>query len=92
MTVDTDKNFNRPRVPVLVRVAGLMVSPSLRPVGRAPTDPAGSRPDEASITWRVGAMLLEQNDEWQLQRRYMSLEELRTLSDSQPARLSAVVS
>ena len=69
-----------------------MVSPSLRPVGRAPTDPAASRPDEASITWRVGAMLLEQNDEWQLQRRYMALVALRTLSDRQPARLSAVVS
>jgi putative transposase len=37
-------------------------------------------------------LLLEQNDEWQLQRRYMSLEALRTLSDIQPARLSAVVS
>jgi len=47
---------------------------------------------QASITRLVGALLLEQNDEWQLQRRYMSLEALRTLSDNQPARLSAAVS
>jgi hypothetical protein len=39
----------------------------------------------------VGALLLEQNDEWQLQRRYMALEPLRALVDNQPARLSAVV-
>jgi putative transposase len=40
---------------------------------------------------RIGALLLEQNDEWQLQRRYLSVEALRALSDNQPARLSAVV-
>jgi len=28
--------------------------------------------------------LVEQNDDWQLQRRYMSLETLRTLSDNHP--------
>jgi putative transposase len=37
------------------------------------------------------ALLLEQNDEWQLQRGYMALEPLRALVDNQPARLSAVV-
>lgn len=36
--------------------------------------------------------LLEQNDEWQLQRRYMQLEGLQSLSENQAARLSAVVS
>ena len=40
----------------------------------------------------VGALLLVQNDEWQLRRRYLQLEGLQTLTDNQPARLSAVVS
>jgi len=40
----------------------------------------------------VGALLLEQNDEWQLQRRYLQLEGLQALGDHQPARLSAVMS
>jgi hypothetical protein len=53
---------------------------------------ATDRANEAAITRLVGALLLEQNDEWQLQRRYMYLEAPRTLSDNQPARLSAVVS
>jgi putative transposase len=51
----------------------------------------GIFPNEGAITRLVGALLLEQNDEWQLQRRYMALEPLRTLVDNQPARLSAVV-
>jgi len=40
---------------------------------------------------RVGALLLEQNDEWQLQRRYMQLEGMNAVSDNQTAKLSAVV-
>jgi putative transposase len=40
----------------------------------------------------VGALLLEQNDEWQLQRRYMQLEGMSAVSDNQIARLSAVIS
>jgi putative transposase len=54
------------------------------------TDVIGIFPNEAAITRLVGA-LLEQNDEWQLQRRYMQLEGLQLLADNQTARLSAVV-
>jgi putative transposase len=55
------------------------------------TDVVGIFPNEAAITRLVGALLLEQSDEWALQRRYMQLEGLQTLSDNQSARLSAVV-
>jgi hypothetical protein len=34
--------------------------------------------------------MLEQNDEWAVTRRYMSLESLSTLSDDPALRLSAV--
>ena len=47
--------------------------------------------NEAAITRLVGALLLERNDEWRLQRRYMQLHGLQALSDNQLARLSAVV-
>ena len=54
------------------------------------TNVVGIFPNDASITRLVGAMMLEQNDEWSLNRRYMQLEGLQTLSDTVPTRLSAV--
>ena len=41
----------------------------------------GIFPNEASVARLVGAILLEQNDEWQLQHRYMTLETMTGLSD-----------
>ena len=37
-------------------------------------------PNEAAIVRLIGAALLEQNDEWQLQRRYMQVEAMAELS------------
>gem|GEM_PF-2925814 len=36
-------------------------------------------------------MLLEQNDKWCLQRRYMQLEAFEAVSDNPQAKLSAVI-
>ena len=38
----------------------------------------------------AAALLLEQNDEWAIQRRYMSLETLATLGENGEVRLPAI--
>ena len=43
-------------------------------------DVVGIFPNEASIVRLIGAVLLEQNDEWQLQHRYMQLEAMAELA------------
>jgi transposase-like protein len=56
------------------------------------TDGVAIFPNEAAIVRLVGALLLEQNDEWAVQRRYMSLETLEGLSDdpnAKPRRIAA---
>ncbi len=54
-------------------------------------DVVGIFPNEASIIRLIGAVLLEQNDEWLLQHRYMQIEGMAELTppliDADPAKL-----
>jgi transposase-like protein len=56
-------------------------------------DVVGIFPNEASIIRLIGAVLLENNDEWQLQHRYMQVEAMAELmnqaGDAEPRKLSA---
>ena len=55
------------------------------------TEVIGIFPNEAAITRLIGAILMEQSDEWAVQRaRYMTLETMAPVSDNPIVMLSAV--
>jgi transposase-like protein len=55
------------------------------------TEVVGIFPNEAAITRPVGAILLEENDEWAVQRaRYMTLETIASVSEDPIVTLPAV--
>jgi transposase-like protein len=57
------------------------------------TEVVGIFPNEDAIVRLVGAILLEQNDEWAVQRgRYMTLETIAPLSDDPAVSLPAIAS
>lgn len=52
-------------------------------------DVVGIFPNDKAIVRLVGALLMEQNDEYAIQKRYMSLESLAAMSDNPAVRLPA---
>jgi putative transposase len=48
---------------------------------------SSSESNEAAIRRLAGALLLEQNDEYAIQKRYMSLGSLAAMSENPPIRL-----
>jgi transposase-like protein len=70
--------------PIKHRAQIYSTNPIERPLGerRRRTEAVGIFPNERAVTRLVGGILIEQNDEWAVQRsRYVSLETMTSMSD-----------
>lgn len=86
-----------PAGPNRTKVASEIIIPVTNPIERLNgeikrrTEVVGIFPNEEAITRLIGAILLEQNDEWAVQRaRYMTLETIAPLGDDPLVSLPAV--
>ena len=70
-----------------------MTNPLERLLGeiKGRTNVVGIFPNQEAVTRLIGAILLEQNDAWTVQRdRYMTLESIARVSETEPDKLPVV--